>query len=98
MAERRSVQNASRDATSQHDPRDGGAGAHRDASYARVLLDHLARDCERFDRSSDWGPIVLWMAEEVRREAGSLHVPRETARRMLEQASIAQAKVLRPSA
>lgn len=77
--------------------REGGP-AQRDSNFARVLLDHLARDCARFDHSRDWGPIVLWMAEEVRRHAGSLAVPRETARRMRDEASLAQAKVLRHSA
>lgn len=70
----------------------------KDANYARVLLDHLERDCERYDRSHDWGPIVLWMAEEVRRQAAALRVPRDVARSMREQAATAQAKVLRASA
>jgi len=46
------------------------AQAGRDEQYASVLLDHLARDCDRYRQSREWGPILLWMAEEVRRRAG----------------------------
>jgi len=74
------------------------AQAGRDEQYASVLLDHLARDCDRYRQSRDWGPILLWMAEEVRRRAGDLRVPGETSRRMREQAQQAQTLVLRASA
>lgn len=74
------------------------AQAGRDENYARVLLDHLARDCDRYRQSRDWGPILLWMAEEVRRQSGALRVPGETSRRMREQAHQAQTLVLRASA
>jgi hypothetical protein len=94
MADRRTVESTPE--ASAH--REERPGSDRDQRYARVLLDHLDRDCERFDRSRDWGPIVLWMAEEVRRQAQSLALPRETARRMCDRASMAQAKVLRASA
>ena len=94
MAERRTVEEAAPATVAD----DGVGDRQRDASYANVLLDHLARDCERFDRSREWGPILLWMAEEVRRQAGALLVPRDMARRMRDQAAQAQAKVLRPTA
>ena len=69
-----------------------------DTQYARVLMDHLQRDCERFGQSGEWAPIVLWMVEEVRRQSGALRVPRDVSRQMTLAARQAQALVLRASA
>lgn len=79
-------------------PQEASGAESKDETYARVLLDHLERDCERYDRSRDWGPIVLWMAEEVRRQAAALRLPRDVARSMRERAATAQAKVLHATA
>lgn len=86
------------DRQSNEAPQEASAADPKDENYAQVLLDHLERDCERYARSRDWGPIVLWMAEEVRRQAAALSVPRATARDMRERAATAQAAVLRATA
>ena len=66
-----------------------------DPEYASVLMDHLRRDCDRFRQGAEWAPIVLWMAEEVRRQAAMLNLPSDISREMADMASRAQMLVCR---
>jgi hypothetical protein len=53
-----------------------------DERYAEALLLLLQRDFDGLASRSTPPSVVAMVAEEVRREAGSLRVPRETARQM----------------
>jgi len=66
-----------------------------DSEYASVLMEHLRRDCDRFRKGAEWAPIVLWMAEEVRRQAGMLNLPTSVSREMSTMATQAQMMVCR---
>lgn len=66
-----------------------------DPDFANVLMDTLRRDCDRYSQGPEWGPIVLWMAEEVQRQSSSLDLPREIVRQMTMLATEARTLVYR---
>lgn len=72
---------------------DGVMAGNSDEAYARTLLTILQRDQARLDNDLEWASVVIWVAEDVRREAGRLSIPSDLAADMRKTADKAMKQV-----